>query len=160
MRAAVRNRWLVIALALASGIAFAMSVQGGRWWLIGEAEIGPFGAKRCGGDGCMPAGLNWLGVGDRWMRIGMGTWAAGLISAFTLVVMSARLAVKAIPRLAAKTVLVSITTAAITGVLFAVKFPRGEFPTAELGRGAYLFIAAIALGGAAAVVVLGTKRSA
>jgi hypothetical protein len=160
MRAAVRSRWLVIALALASGIAFAMSVQGGRWWVIGDAEIGPFGAKRCFDDGCVPAGLNWLGVGDRWMRIGMGVWAAGLISAFTLVVMSARLAAKAIPRLAAKTVLVSIGTAAITGGLFAMQFPRGEFPASEIARGAYLFIAAIGLGAAAAFIVLKTKLQA
>src|SRR5262245_62141886 len=123
MPAAVRSRWLVIALALCACVAFAMSVQGGRWWVLNDTEIGPFGAKRCFDDGCVPAGLNWLGVGDRWARIGMGTWAAGLISAFVLVVMSAGLAAKRVPKLAAKTVLVSVTTAAITGTWFWSQFP-------------------------------------
>ncbi|MBA2539818.1 MAG: hypothetical protein H0V17_09305 [Deltaproteobacteria bacterium] len=156
----MRSRWLVILLALASGIAFAMSVQGGRWWVIGDAEVGPFGAKRCFDDGCVPTGLNWLGVDERWMRIGMGAWAGGLLSAFMLVVLAAGLAAKRIPRLVAKTVLVSIGTAVITGGMFAARFPRDEFPTSELGRGVFAFVAAIVLGVAAAVLVLRTKRPA
>ena len=122
MPAVVRMRWLTIAMALGSALLFAMSVQGGRWWTIGEvAEVGPFGTKRCfaGGD-CESAGMNWLGASDRWMRTGMGTWAAGLICTFTLVVLAAGLAAKRMPRLVAKTVMVSIVTAAIVGTLFVV----------------------------------------
>ncbi len=162
MRAAVKGRWLVIAVALCACVAFAMSVQGGRWWVIGDTEIGPFGAKRCFADGagsitCIPAKLNWLGAGERWMRIGMGTWAGGLISAFVLVVMSAAIAAKRIPRLVAKLVLVSVVTAGLAGGLFAMQFPRTEFAAAELGRGAFLMIAAIALGIASAILVLRAK---
>jgi hypothetical protein len=147
-------------LALFAGIAFAMSVWGGRWWVIGETEVGPYGAKRCFEGSCIPAGLNWLGVGDRWMRIGMGAWAGGLISALMLVVLSAGLAAKRIPTLVAKTVLVSIATALITGGWFMSQFPSAEFPAAEYGRGALLFALAIAAGVAAAILVLRGKPTA
>lgn len=153
----VRGRWLTIAIALGACVAFAMSVQLGAWWMIGDTEIGPSGSSRCFESGCVPAKLNWLGNGERWMRVGMGTWAGGLIAAFVLVVMSAALAAKKIPRLAAKTVLVSVATAGIAGALFAWQFPRAEYPAAELGRGALLFIAAIALGATSAVLVLRGK---
>ena len=162
MRAAVKGRWLVIVVALCACVAFAMSVQGGRWWVIGDTEVGPFGAKRCFDDGagsiaCIPAKLNWLGAGERWMRIGMGTWAGGLISAFMLVVLSAAIAAKRIPKLAAKTVLVSVVTAGLAGGLFALQFPRAEFPAAEVGRGTFLFVVAIALGITSAILVLRAK---
>ncbi len=134
-----------------------MSVQLGGWWTFGDTEIGPFGSKRCFEDGCVPAKLNWLGVGERWMRVGMGTWAGALIAAFVLVVMSAALAAKKIPKLAAKTVLMSVATAGIAGALFAWQFPRGEYPAAELGRGSLLFIAAIVLGATSAILVLRGK---
>ncbi len=160
MRAAVKGRWLVIGIALVACIAFAMSVQGGQWWVLGDHEIGPFGAKRCFDDGCVPAKLSWLGTGERWMRIGMGTWAGGLISAFVLIVLSAALAAKRIPKLAAKTVLVAVVTAGLAGGLFAMQFPRAEFPAAELGRGAFLFIAAIVLAATSAILVLRAKPSA
>lgn len=155
----MKGRWLVIALALGACIAFAMSVQLGAWWTIGDTEIGPTGSQRCFETGCAPANLNWLGVGDRWMRVGMGTWAGGLIAAFVLVVMSARLAAKKIPVLAAKTVLVSVATAGIAAAWFAYQFPRTEYPAAELGRGALLFLVAIALGATSAVLVLRGKPS-
>jgi len=148
---------LVIAIALGACIAFAMSVQGGGWWMIGDTEVGPFGSQRCFDGGCTPAGLNWVGAGERWARIGMGTWAGGLIAAFVLVVMSAALAAKRIPRLAAKTVLVSVITAMLAGGWFALQFPRGDYPAAELGTGALLFVAAIVLGATSAILVLRGK---
>jgi hypothetical protein len=134
-----------------------MSVQGGAWWTFGDTKVGPFNSERCFDGGCVPAKLNWLGAGDRWMRIGMGTWAGGLIASFVLVVMSAGLAAKRIPKLAAKTVLVSVATAGIAGAIFAWMFPRAEYPAAELGRGALLFVAAIALGTISAILVLRGK---
>ncbi len=155
----MKNRWLTIMLALLAAAAFAMSVQGGRWWSIGEAAVGPFGAKRCFDGDCVPAGLSWLGVGERWMRIGMAVWAAGLISSFMLVVMSAGIAAKRVPHLVAKVVLVSISTATLTGAVFFAQFPRGEFPVASADRGAWLFVIAIAIGAVASVLVLKTKRS-
>ena len=153
----MKGRWLVIALALGACVAFAMSVQLGGWWMIGDTEVGPFGSKRCFEGGCNPAKLNWLGVGERWMRVGTGTWAGGLIAAFVLVVMSAALAAKKIPKLAAKTVLMSVATAGIAGGWFVWLFPRADYPAAELGRGALLFILAIALGATSAILVLRGK---
>lgn len=149
----MRSRWLTILLALGSAAAFAMSVQGGRWWTIGEAEVGPFGAKRCFDGECVPAGLAWLGVDERWIRIGMATWAAGLIAAFVLVVMAGGVAAKRIPRLAAKTALVSIGTATLVGGILFAQFPRDTFQDTEIGRGAWLFLAAIVIGTAAAIQV-------
>ena len=153
-----RARLLAIALALLAGIAFAISVQRGPWWAIGEAEVGPFGAQRCGGGTCAPAGLAWLGGGERWIRIGMATWAAGMIALVLLVVMAAAIAAKRVPRLVAKTVLVSIATAGCTGGALFAMFPGDEFPAATIQRGVWLFAIAIVLGTTSAIMVLRTKR--
>jgi hypothetical protein len=144
-----------IALALVAGIAFAISVQGGRWWVIGDAEIGPFGATRC--DGCEPAGLAWLGAGEQWIRFGVATWAAGLISLCVLLVLAAAVAARRVPRTIARMALVSIATATIAGGVFYAQFPRDQFP-ADIARGMWLFIIAIACGIGAAVAVLRQPR--
>ncbi len=152
----MRNRWLTILLALLSAAAFAMSVEGGRWWTIGDAEIGPFGAHRCFDGTCVPAGLAWLGTGERWIRIGMATWAAGLLSALVLIVLSARAAARVVPRLAAKTALVSIATASVCGTVFFAQFPK-QFP-AEAARGTLEFVLAIVLGVFASISVLRARE--
>ena len=153
-----RLRLLAIGLALVAGIAFAISVQRGPWWVIGEAEVGPFGARRCFDNTCAPASLTWLGGGDRWIRIGMATWAAGMISVFLLVVMAAAVAAKRVPRLIAKTTLVSIATATCAGAAFFAKFPGDEFPAATTARGVWLFALALVLGTAAAIAVLRASK--
>lgn len=147
----MKTRWLVVALALLAGIAFAISVQGGRWWVSSDVEIGPFGAQRCFGGSCEPTGLVW-GT-ERWARIGMGTWAGGLISTFLLVVVAARVAAKRIPRLAAKTALVSVIATALAGALFAWQFPRGV-EGVQTDRGVWLFGAGAVLGAIAALLAL------
>jgi hypothetical protein len=153
----VNRRWLVIALALAAACAFAFSVQLGRWWSIGDVEIGPFGSVHCfGGDACTRTNLNWVGGGDRWMRLGMATWAGGLVAAFMLVVMAARLAANKLPKLVAKSVLVAIATASLAGTFFLATFPGLE--GASPARGVYLFVIAIALSLAAAIIVLRAER--
>jgi hypothetical protein len=150
----VKSRWLLVALALAAACTFIFSVQLGRWWVIGDvAEIGPFRSKHCfGGGECQAAGLAWVGGGDRWMRLGMATWAGGLVTAFMLVVMAARLAANKIPKLVAKSVLVSIATASLVGTAFLATFPGLE--SAQLARGAWLFFGGIVLALAAAITVL------
>lgn len=121
--------------------------------MIGDVEIGPYGSRHCFGVGeCKLAGLAWVGGGDRWMRLGMATWAGGLVSVLMLVVMSARLAVKAVPKLVAKSVLVAIATASLAGTVFVAQFPGIE--GASLARGAWLFVLGIALALAAAIWVL------
>jgi hypothetical protein len=156
----VKSKWLVVAVALAAACVFALSVQLGRWWAIADvAEIGPFRSKHCfGGGECQGAGLAWLGGGDRWIRLGMATWAGGLVTAFMLVVMAARLAANAIPKLVAKSVLVSIATASLAGTAFVATFPGME--GAQLARGAWMFFGAIVLALAAAISVLRAPRRA
>jgi len=150
---AVKSRWLVIVLALGAACAFAFSVQLGRWWTIGDVEIGPFGSRHCFGTGdCKLAGLAWVGGGDRWMRLGMATWAGGLVTTFMLVVMSARLAANKVPKLVAKSVLVSIATASLAGTVFVATFPGVQ--GASIARGAWLFVVGIALALTAAIWVL------
>ena len=82
--AIVKSRWIVIGLLLISATAFAMSVWGGRWWSVADVTIGPFGSKHCFGDECKHAGLGWIGGTDRWMRTGMATWAAGVLTMLPL----------------------------------------------------------------------------
>jgi hypothetical protein len=144
--------------ALLSAIAFAMSVQGGRWWSIGDVEVGPFGGRQCFGNACRPTNLAWMGEHERWMRTGMATWAAGLIALAVLVVIAGAIAARRTPRLAAKMALVAIATAAIVGGLFFFQFPGAQFPNAEVDRGVGLFVVAIVLGIAAVIPVLRAKR--
>ena len=150
----MKGRWLVVALALAAACAFAFSVQLGKWWAIGDvAEIGPFGSRHCFGDGgCKLADVTWVGGGDRWMRLGMATWAGGLVAAFMLVVMSAGLAAKRVPKLVAKSVLVAIATASLAGTVFVATFPGIQ--DASLARGAWLFVLGVVLALVAAISVL------
>ena len=156
----MKGRWLVIALALAAACAFAFSVQLGKWWAIGDvAEIGPFGSRHCFGAGeCKHADVAWVGGGDRWMRLGMATWAGGLVAAFMLVVMSARLAANKVPKLVAKSVLVAIATASLAGTAFVATFPGIE--GASLARGAWLFVTGIVLALTAAITVLRASPAA
>jgi hypothetical protein len=84
--------------------------------------------------------------------------SAGLHSGFVPLVLAARLAAQAVPRLAAKTALVSIVTAAATGTAFFVMFPGHKYPAASIDRGVWAFAAAIVLGLAAAISVLRAKR--
>jgi len=153
-------RWLTIAIALVSALAFAMSVQGGRWWTIGDvAEVGPFGTNRCFGGECEPAPMLWLGASDRWVRFGTATGAAGLLCGVLLIVVAAALAAKRIPRLVAKSVAVSLATAVIAGSVFVVQYPGAHLAESSFGRGVLLYAIAIALGAFVAVSVLRTAKS-
>lgn len=148
----VKSRWLVVALALAAAVALAMCVQGTRWWSVEDIGVGPFGSTNCFGGTCKRVGLTWLGGSERWARTGMGAGAACLISTFVLVIVAAAAASRRIPRLAARTALVSLATAAVTGGLFIAQFPGGT--KAAVDRGVYLFVAGLVVGVIAAVAVL------
>jgi hypothetical protein len=148
----VKHRWLIVAIALVAATAFALSVWGGRWWSIGEVEIGPFKSRQCFGGECRPASLTWIGGTERWLRMGMATWAGGLISMLVLSIVAAGVAARRIPKLAAKTALVSIATVTIAGALFVAQYPGVD--GAGVDRGLYLFACAIVLGIVAAVGVL------
>lgn len=149
----VKSRWIVVGLAVLAATAFVLSVQGGRWWAVGDAvEIGPFGAKQCFSGECRTAGLGWLGGTERFLRTGKGAWAGGLIAGFVLLVLAAGVAAKRVPKLAAKTALVAIATTVAASVLFIAQFPGVD--GAEVDRGIWLFVGATVAGIAAAIWVL------
>jgi hypothetical protein len=153
----VKNRWIAIALALLGAGAFALSVQMGRWWVIGDVEIGPFGSRHCFDGQCRGASLSWLGGDPRWIRFGIATWAAGLLAMLVLVMMAAGLAARRIPRLVAKSVLVTIATGTVTATVFVTQFPG--MTGAALARGVWVFALAVLLGTISAVWVVRSRAA-
>ena len=150
---AVKALLIVTVLALGAACAFAFSVQMGKWWALGDVEIGPFGSKHCfGGGDCKLGGLGWVGGGDRWMRLGMATWAGGLVSALMLVILAAALAAGRVPKLVAKSVIVALATATLAASVFVAEFPG--VTGASLARGTWLFVTGVAVALVAAIVVL------
>jgi len=146
----LKHRWFVVALALAAASAFALSVQAGRWWSIGDVEIGPLGSRSPFGG---PGDLSWAGGSARWERFGVATWAGGLIAMFVLVVLAGAVAANRIPRLAAKTALVAIATAGLAAIAFVATRPDHGLPFA-IDRGVVLFVAAAVAGTVVGVGVL------
>ena len=154
----MNRRWLIIVLALTAATAFALSVWAGRWWSIGDVEIGPFGSKQCFGGDCRPTNLGWVGGSERWMRMGMATWAGGLIAMFVLMIVAGAVAAKRRPVLAARTALVAIGTVVIAGGLFIAQYPGVDGSSVD--RGLWLFIAAVVLGLLAAIETLRLPKPA
>lgn len=146
----LKYRWFVVALALAAASAFALSVQAGRWWSIGDVEIGPFGSRSPFGG---PGDLSWAGGSARWQRFGIATWAGGLVAMVVLVVLAGAVAANRLPRLVAKTALVAIATAALAGMAFVATRPENGLPFA-IDRGVFLFVAAVVTGVLSGVGVL------
>jgi hypothetical protein len=154
----VNKRFLVVGLVLIAAAAFALSVQGGRWWTVEGVEIGPSGSKQCFGGECKPTGLGWVGGSERWMRLGVATWAGGLFSVLLLVVLAGTVAGKRIPRLLAKTTLVAIATATIAGTWFYLSYPG--VTGASVDRGVWLFPVAVLCGAAGAIAVVRARPPA
>ena len=145
-----KQRWFLVAAALVAASCFALSVQAGQWWSIGDIAIGPLGTHSpFGGAG----ELSWAGGSARWERLGAATWAGGMIAMLVLLAVAAGLAAKRIPRLAARTAVVAIATAALAGTAFVAMRPDNGLPF-ELDRGALLFAVAIVAGAVATVGVL------
>jgi hypothetical protein len=149
----LKHRWAVVALALAAASGFALSVQAGRWWLIGDVEIGPSGSRSTFGG---PGELSWAGGSARWERFGIATQAAGLIAMFVLVVLAGAVAANRVPRLAAKTALVAIITAALVAIAFVASRPENGLPF-TVGRGVAWFAAAVIAGSISALGVLRSR---
>jgi hypothetical protein len=148
------RRWLTIALALAAASMFAVSVQAGRWWSIGDFEVGPFGSRNCLGGNCHATGLSWLGGTERWARTGVATWAGAMLAMLVLVAVAGAIAAKRTPRLLAKTALVAVLTAALAGTWFVIQFPAQNGASLGVDRGLFLFYGGAALGLAAAINAL------
>ena len=149
-----RTRWIVALLAIAAASAFALAVQGGHWWSIGEVTIGPFGSHHCFGGSCRTTGLAWIGASDLWMRVAIGTGAAGLLAAALLVMLGGAVAAGRVPKLLAWTGGVAILTASVVGAFFLAGFHGVGGAHATPGRGVALFFGAIPLGLGAAMLVL------
>lgn len=156
----VKSRWAIVVLALLAASAFAVSVQAGRWWSMdaGGVEIGPFGSRNCFGGACRPTSLTWVGGSERWARMGVAAWAAGLLCMLVLLGIAAAVAAKRNPRLLAQMGLVSIATAVAAGIGFIALFPGME--GAGFDRGVWLYVGAVVLGTVAAVGVLRRARAA
>ncbi|TMQ04318.1 MAG: hypothetical protein E6J90_51710 [Deltaproteobacteria bacterium] len=145
-----KQRWFLVVAALAAASSFALSVQGGRWWSLGEFSIGPLGTHAPFGD---PGRLSWALGGARWERLGTATWAAGMIAMFVLIAVAGALAANRIPRLVARTAIVAIATGALAATAFVATRPDDGLPL-ELGRGVALFAIAVVVGALAAIGVL------
>lgn len=148
----MKTRWAIVVLALLAASAFAISVQAGRWWSVGDVEIGPFGSRNCFGGDCRPTSLSWIGGTERWARFGVATWAGGLLAMLVLLAIAGAAAAKRVPRLVARMALVSVATTLAAGIGFVAQFPGVE--GASIDRGLWLWIAGVALGTLAAILVL------
>lgn len=150
-------RWVIVILAVLAAVGFALGVQS-AWWSIAEVGLGPFGSRHCFGGDCRPGGLGWvIGADDLWLRSAVATRAAGYIAMFALLMFAGALAAKREPRLVARGTLASIVTAIAAGAYFGFSFPG--LAGASIGRGLFLFVAAIALGIAAVVLFMTAPRT-
>jgi hypothetical protein len=149
----LRYRWLILGFALFAAAALAVSVQAGRWWSIGDFEIGPFGSRSPLHG---PGGLAWAGGGPRWERFGAATWAGGMIAMFVLLVVAGAAAANRVARLAAMTSLVAIATATLVATGFIATRPSAI--QLEADRGLALFILGVVVGACAAILMVRSRR--
>jgi hypothetical protein len=150
-------KWLVVALALVAASAFAISVQAGVWWSVGQVSFGPFGTDRCFGGSCARTDLGWMGGSDLWMRSAVAVGAAGAIASFLLVLLAGATAAGRLPRVVARSTLVAIATSFACATYFMTQRPAVE--GASLDRGALLFAGGIVIGTAACVVSIWRSRA-
>jgi hypothetical protein len=149
---------MTIGIALAGAVLLAIAVQGTRWWEVGDVTIGPVSSHRCFSGECRVVGLEWLGGGTGWARLGQATYVAALLAALLAVIVAGALAAKRVVRIAAKSGLVAAGTALVAGALFLAMFPGAE--GASLGHGVWMYAGGAALAIAAHVMLLRTPRSA
>jgi len=153
------RRVLAIVVALVGAAGFAISVEGGRWWVIGSSVgIGTTTTERCFGGECGFGSLSWTGGSELWQRAGFATYAAGLCASLALVALAGALAAKRVGRLIAAVAGVAVLTAIVAGATFYSSRPA--LPGAELGRGSYAFALALGFGIAASLVTLTARRPA
>jgi hypothetical protein len=151
------HRPVTITLALVGAALLAIAVQGGRWWNVGDvATIGPLSSHRCFDGDCRVVGLDWVGAGGGWIRIGIATYAAGLLAGamllFTAAGIAARRELTPARRLIARSGLVAALTATVAGGAFVAMFPA--LGDASLGRGAWLYLAGVMVAVGVQIAVL------
>jgi len=150
------RRIVTLIVALAAGACFALSVQGGHWWTVGEHTIGPVQSERCfQGSGCEKTDLAWTDGSDAWARAGVATWAAGMVAMVVMLALAGALAAKQRGRLAAQVALIATMTAIVAGALFQQLHPTGPIVHGmALARGSYLYGVAIVAALGAAIATL------
>ncbi len=145
----MRSRVITVVVALLSAVSFALAVQS-AWWIGGETEIGPFGARACFGGECRESGLARFGGADQWMRSAVATRAAGYIAMLVLLMFAAARAAGRQPRLVARGTLSAIATALVCGAYFAFAGPALE--GVSRGPGPLFYVGGI-VGGLGAVIL-------
>ena len=148
------SRWSNVVLALASGLGFAISVYGGRWWSFADSavSVGPLGSQRCFSGSCSKIGFAWVGGSARFERFANATWAAGLFAMLLLLFLAGATAAGRRPKLVAKSTLVGMVCAVASGIGFIALWPGMQ--GAALDRGAVFYFVAAALGAIAAIRTL------
>jgi len=147
----MRTRWIAIVVALVGAVLLALSAIE-AWWRAGEVAIGPFGSHHCFGGDCKSSGLAWIGGTDLWLRSAVATRAAAIIASILLVVVAGGLAARRVPRLIARSTLVALAAAVVTGSYFVAKFP--SLGGTSLDLGAFLYGGGVVMGLVAAVLTL------
>lgn len=147
------RRIITLIVALAAAACFALAVQGGQWWTVGEHSIGTTASRQCfGDDACRGASMAWTGGSDLWLRAGYATKAAGTIAMLVMLALAGALAAKRGGKLAAQMALIATMTAIVAGGLF--QQYRPSMPGMEVARGTYLFGVAIIAALGAAIATL------
>jgi hypothetical protein len=155
------RRLITLFVALAAAACFALSVQGGRWWTVGEHSIGPVTTTQCWERGCETGGLQWTEGSDAWQRAGYATWAAGMVAMVVMLALAGALAAKQRGMRAAQIAVVATMTAIVAGALFQQLRPTGQMVTGiALGRGSFLFAVAIVAALGAAIATLRAPQPA
>ncbi|HEY3806332.1 MAG TPA: hypothetical protein VGL61_27195 [Kofleriaceae bacterium] len=154
----MRSRWMFVASPIVGAMAFATSVWVAPWWRIGEVTIGPFSSRHCFGGQCRPAGLQWIGGSDLWMRSAIATGAAGLIAMMLLLGVAGGVAARRTPLLVSKMSLVAIASAVACAAYFVARMPRLE--GMALGAGPFFFAAGAIIGAAVSLAALRRHRRA
>ncbi len=146
------RRLITIAAAIVAAGCFALAVQGGHWWTIGEVGVGPVSTQRCFDGRCENGTLAWAGGSEVWERAGIATWAAGMIAAVVLVALAGALAARRAGRLAAGIATIAAMTSMVAGGVFLLQRP--DLPGLEVARGAWFFAVAVVVALAAAIATL------
>lgn len=132
------RRILTIVAAVVAAACFALAVQGGRWWTLGDSVgVGPVSTQRCFDGRCENTSLAWTGGSGVWVRAGTSTYAAGLVAAAVMVALAGALAARRAGRLAAGVAVVATMTAIVAGAVFVQARPA--MPGLTLDRGAWLY---------------------
>jgi hypothetical protein len=146
------SRWAMVALLLAIASGFIIAVQALPWWNIGAATLSPIKSRNCFGGECRVSDLRWTTGTESWIRMGVATYAAGMIAAVVAIMCAAGIAAKRLPTLLAKMLIVAGITCAVTAGIFVVGLPT--LAETSIASGTVVFAVSVALIAVAAFRIL------